>query len=561
MPQGAGVMGSRFASTADVFRQVWRNRDLRRVSLAFAGFNLAEHGAWVAMLVYAFSVGGATTVGLVGFAQLACAAAFAPIAATFGDRYRRDRVLTFGYLIQAAAMGATAAVMLLGGPAPLAFAVGTGAAVSVTFTRPVQSAVLPALATTPYELTAANVLGGAIQGLGLFLGPAVAGVVLGAAGTGAVFAVLAAVALAAALTVRRIAPVPPPRIPHASSEPAQSFAAPLVQAFAAIREGGAGVLIGLLSAQAVVVGSVEILLVVLAIDMLHLGDSGVGFLNAAFGAGSAFGAIAAALLVSRRRLAPSLVAAALTWAVALSLIGLLPTRLLAPILIATAGIGRTVIDVAGQTLLQRVAPDRVLSRVFGMLEGLTMLGMAVGLAAVPVLLTLAGNRATFAVMGVVLLLLAVAMRSRLIALDASAHVPAERVALLRRIPFFATLTQLALERIARRLAATTAPPGTILIREGDRGDRFYILDRGEVVVTVAGAVVDQHGAGGFFGEIALLRNVPRTATVTVTAGADVLVLARDDFLEALTGHDESRGAAETIAEARLERGRGANRSA
>lgn len=544
-------MRARIGANAHVFRQVWRNKDLRRVELAFVGFSLAEHATWVAMLVFAFNVGGATATGTVGVIQLVPAALLAPVAATFGDRFRRDRVLMGGYLIQAAAMTLTAAVIFADAPTVLAYASGAAVATSVTFTRPVQSAILPTLSETPAELTAGNVVSGAIQGVGLFGGPALTGVILAVSGPASVFAVTAAVCLASAFGVSRLSiPALPSRGAAATSE---SVLANVRAGFRATRSGGAETLIGLLATHAAVVGAVEVLLVVLGLEMLRVGDSGVGFLNAAFGAGSAAGAVVAALLVGRKRLEPALMAGAVAWALALGSIALLPTTFSATVLIVLAGMGRTVIEVGGQTLLQRVMPDRVLSRVFGLLEGLTMVGLGLGFAVVPFLFAVAGNRPTFVVVGAVLVVFVLATRTRLTRLDASADLPEERIALLRGVPFLASLGQLTLERLARRLVAVDLPAGTVVIRYGDVGDRFYVVDQGEVEVTVAGRRIDAHGPGGFVGEIALLKDVPRTADVTAVTDVRLFALDRDDFLEAVAGHDESRGAADSVVVARLAR--------
>jgi CRP-like cAMP-binding protein len=536
---------SHAARIRTVLGGVFRNPELRRVELAFAGFNAAEWGVWIAMLVYAYEQGGATTAGLVAAAQLVPAGLAAPFAAVLADRYPPARVLALGYVAQGLAMGATAAALLAHGPPLLAYALAAVGATCVTVTRPTQSALVPALARTPDELTATNVVSGWIEAVSVLAAPAGAGVLLAVASPGWVFAVFAAVALLAALVV---APVqgPPP-----AAEPRP----PLEEALAGFRllgrEPAARTLVGVLSAQFVAIGALDVLYVVLAISVLDLGGSGAGYLNAAFGAGGVAGIAVTVALIGRRRLMPALVLAVVVWGAAFALLGAWPTTIGALLLLAAAGAGRSLLDVAGRTILQRTAPGDVLSRVFGVLEGLSMAGLALGSLLTPLLVSLFGAR--WAIVGIgALLPLAVLLASRqLLEIDRRAPVPVVEIALLRSLPLFSPLGAPALEGLARGLVELQAPAGTAVIREGEPGDRFYVVADGELEVSAQGRELRTIGRGDGFGEIALLENVPRTATVTARTDSSLYALDKPSFLVSVSSHPRAAGEAERLVRERL----------
>jgi MFS family permease len=525
---------------ADVFR----NAELRRVELAFVGFNAAEWGVWIALLVFAYERGGATTAGVVAVVQLVPAALFAPLAASFGDRRSPTRVLAVGYVAQSVALAATATVLLTGGPPFAAYGLAAVAATAVTVTRPAQAVLLPSLARTPEELTAANVVSGWIESVAVLGSPALAGLLLGAGGAGTVFAVMAVAVLVSAALVA-------PLRSAAAYEDAPAPAA-LDGLRVVAREPGPRSLVWLLTVEAVALGALDVLCVVLAVGVLHHSGGTAAYLNAAFGAGGVVGIAVTTTLVGRRRLAPSLLAALGLWSVALAVIAATPSTAVAFGLIAVAGLGRSLLDVAGRTLLQRTARPETLARVFGLLEGVTMAGYAVGSIAASGLVALTGNLGAFACFAVLLPACALLVLRGVLGADAVA-LPIVELARLRALAIFAPLDAATLEGLARCLDPREAAAGTAVVREGELGDLFYVVADGELDVTVKGIQVGSLGRGDCFGEIALLRDVPRTATVTARTPVLLDALDGTSFIAAVTGHDPSARAAGELVRGRLER--------
>ena len=295
----------------------------------------------------------------------------------------------------------------------------------------------------------------------------------------------------------------------------------------------------------------DVLVVVLVLDVLGGGASGVGFLNALAGIGGLAGATLALSLAGRLRLAVPFAAALVVWGVPLIVVGLAPVPVVAGTLLVVAGAGRTVQDIIGRTLLQRTCPDAVLTRVLGVVEGVFMAAFGVGAVLVPGFIAIVGAEAAFVLTGLLLpVTIAIAWRS-LRAMDAATVVPVREVALLRGIPLFEPLAPPVLERLALHLEPVAFGTGQTIIRQGDAGDRLYIVASGEVQVRIDGSVVGTQGAGTEFGEIALLRDVPRTATVTSLTDVELLAMPRSAFLAAVTGDTRSAQAAHDLVRSRV----------
>ena len=310
-------------------------------------------------------------------------------------------------------------------------------------------------------------------------------------------------------------------------------------------------IIGLYGAQTLIAGALNVLIVVAALELLDLGEAGVGFLNSAVGVGGLFGALAAFALVGRQRLASDFGLGLILWGFPIALVGVFPNATVALILLGLVGVGNTVVDVAALTLLQRTVPDEVLTRVFGVVQSVFVATLGIGAIVAPLMTGTIGIRWAMVVTGAILPVLAVLLWSRIRALDAEALAPTTELALLRAIPLFKPLPAPAIDQLASHLVPVHAAAGSEVVRQGEPGDRFYVIASGEVDVFIDGRQISTMGPGDHFGEIALLRDVPRTATVKARTDSELYALDRDEFLSAVTGHAASREAADAIVSSRL----------
>lgn len=525
------------------------NPQLRRLQLAGVGSTLGTWAYGVALAVYAYHAGGARAVGLLLFARWALAAAVAPWLALLADRGSRRRVMLASNLVRVALVGGMAALVAGDGPALTVYALAVASSMAATPFQPAQAALLPSLSATPEELTSANVAMSTIGSVGMLAGPALGGALLAVSGPSTVFGVTAAAlvwSVACVLGVRR------DESPAASGE--EPLLPSLLAGFRAIgSEPALRVVVTLTGVQQVVIGVFEVLLVVYALRVLDAGSSGVGWLNAAFGMGGVAGAGLVAALAGRKRLGADLGLGVLLWGVPMALVALWTNLGFALVLFAAVGVGNTLSEVAAMTLLQRTAEDKVLGRVFGVLESLILATLAIGAAVAPALVSALGVRAAFVVSGLLLPVVVVVLAPRLRAIDAAAHVPGEALDVLRSIAFLGVLPPPVLEQLASSAQPVSVAAGETVFARGDRGDRFYAIASGRVVVDVDGEAREL-GPGDFFGEIALLRDVPRTATVRTVDDVRLYAIERHDFIAAVTGHAPSREAAEHVVAMRLPAG-------
>jgi MFS family permease len=539
---------ARLSESWRAFAQAFRSRELRRLQLAGAGSTLAVWAYSIAIAVYAYRADGAKAVGIVLFVRWSLAAVFAPWLALFADRVSRRRVMLTVDASRTALVAGMTVVAATGGPSMVVYVLAVVMSIISTAFGPAQAALMPSLATTPEELTASNLALNTISGVGMFAGPAIAGVVLAFSGPSLVFALTGAAYAWSGICVlglRRDSP------PQRTSETA--IMSELLGGFRAIgADRRLQVIIGLVGAQMFVAGALEVVIVVDAIRLLHAGNAGVGWLNTALGIGGLLAGLLGVALAARRRLAGDFRLGLVVFGVALAVLAASTNFTVALLLFGAMGAGSTLVDVTGMTLLQRAAPADVVGRVFGVLQSTMLAAVALGSLVTPLLIAVLGARATFVAMGALLPLVVVPTWRRLTDIDATARVATEPLELLRRIPIFAPLPVPVLERLAGLAAEIRVPAASAVFEQGQAGDRFYVIAEGTAAIEIDGAQTSTLEPGGFFGEIALLRDIPRTATVRAVEDLRLYAVERDDFIAAVTGHAPSREAADSVVASRFQ---------
>ena len=533
--------------SARAMREVFRNRGLRRLQLAWAGSIIGSWAYTVALVVYAFDQGGASAVGLVGLVRWLPSAFASPLAAILGDRFPRVRVMLTSDLLRAVALGAMAACVVADAPAAVVYLLAAVVAVVGTAFHPAQSALLPSLAQTPDELTAANVSSSTLESLGFCVGPALGGLLLTFSPVWVVFVITAGTFLWSALMLLPLLREAEPPLTRESPNLLDESTA----GFRAIwKDPRLRLVVGLFSAQTLVNGAFGVLITVSAFELLDLGASGVGYLNAAVGVGGIVGGLISLALVGHKRLATTFGVAVAGTGAPLLLVGGQPSTAVALIAFGLIGFANIICDVSGFTILQRGTPSEVLARVFGVLNSLIYGTVAAGAVLAPVLVNAFGVRWTLVGVGLLLPIMAILTHASLVRIDREPADP-RRLELLLGIPMFSPLSPPVLEQLAAGFAPVSVSAGEEIIRVGDHGDRFYVVSSGEVEVVVDGRPPKREGEGTYFGEIALLRDVPRTATVRAATDVELYALDRDDFLPAVTGHAGSAQAAEAVIGARM----------
>ena len=531
-------------------RDVLRVPDCRRIEAGWFASLAGELAGSIALLVYAYNEGGAALVAAYGVVRTLPAMLITPGLVSSSDRFGPDRVLRITVGARAVLLAVAAIGAFVGAPSFLVIGAGAIGSWMAGAYRPIQASVLPWLARTPGELTAANVVASLGENAATLLGPVLAGASL------ALFGVPAAIALSASLVAAASAVLWRLTVPAQGGDASREAGPGRIGAMAAGAADlarlapPAGVTI-LVFAQTFVRGALTVLMVVLALDVLMLGEAAVGWLTAAVGVGGLIGGAVAGAVLSVKSLARGFVAGLLLWGIPLVALAAVPTPLTAYVALAVVGVGNAVEDVSLFTLMPRAFRPRFVGRALGALELTVFAGIGLGSVAAPVLVDLLGVRAALGALGGGLAGLAALYAVRFIRLDADLPVPGPEAGLLHRNPIFAPLPLATVELLASELSSNSFAPGDVVMAEGEAGDRFHLIADGAAAVSVGGVERSTLGVGDGFGEIALLRDIPRTATVTAVGQLRTYSLLRDEFLAALGSSRIATATAVATAEDRL----------
>lgn len=528
-------------------REVFHSPDLRRLQLAWLATSTGTWGGALVLAVYAYEVDGAIAVGLMGMFRTLPGAPVAPFLSLVADRYSRRSVLLMANLLRALAVAAIAVAVNADAGIGVVYALAALLAMVGPSYKPAQAALFPLLARTPSELASANVAASILVNVGFLAGALAGGVLLTVASTASVLGGVAAMFAISLVLLTRLTPDRRPPVDAEERTDHETLAGfRVVREHAEVRE-----LVSLLSALTLVEGAIDALVVVAALSFLDIGESGAGYLWGAWGLGAISGGAVALGFLSRNRLTLALTAGSVALGGAIALTGLVSAAVLAAATLAGAGGGYVLVEIAANTLLQRLAPDHILARVFGVVETLYVVSVGIGAAAAAVLVDALGARGALITVGGLMPLIVALRGSHLARLEAGAPVPGREYGLLRHNPIFAPLPVATAERLARNLVEIRPSEGSEVIAERDAGDRYYLIAEGHLDAYEGGMHKRTMGEGEGFGEIALLREIPRTATVRARAGVVLLALEREVFIEAVTGLPQSRRAANQLAAERL----------
>jgi MFS family permease len=522
---------------------------LRRVLIAYGLNGLIEFATWLAILLVAYNQGGPFLAGVASFSMLLPAMTLVPLLATFGDRVPRGRALSLTYACVAVSSLATGILLWIQAPLWAVLIGGAALAVALGLVRPMHFAAMPLIARRPGDLVAANGLSSALDGVAVFAGFVLAGVVTEQVGAWVVLVAASGLGVLAALLTRGLGI---PRLVVVDGDSPREIREAF-RGFAALRGNwGALSLLGLLAVTSVVEGSNDVLTVTFNDQVLGRDASTAGLIAGSYGVGLALGGATLAGLAHRRWVAPIVLSGALLLGFSEAAVGFVSSLGPAVVLLALVGFGVSMVLVSARTLLQRGTDSEVLARVLAIQEGVYLTGLTAGAVIAPLLIAALGPARAFLPLGVSIAAMGLLSFRAIRRLDRQAPSHRREVSLLSQVPFLAALPPYELERLAEGARWRDVRAGVPVVTQGEYGDAYFLVSRGQLSVTVDGERREHTlTAGEGFGEIALLRSVPRTATVTALIECELLEVGAKAFLGAVTSDLDGSGMAQLAVQERL----------
>jgi MFS family permease len=514
-------------SLVRTYRELFRrNPALARL---LAGEFISGIGDWlylVAILVVVYADSNSPVLlGIIGAARILPYVLLSVPAGMVADRFDRRMVLLVTDVARGVIMVGLALAVMLGASTLVIIALSILAACFSTFFGPAIGALLPSL-VNERDLGPANSAWATLDNVAFIIGPAIAGILLAGGGLEFAFLINAVSFGVVAIVLWRL-PIPGKEAASSSGD-GEPEAAPA--GWRALVRPLAGPLV-LDTAISFVIGGVNVLTVIIAVDVLDAGEAGTGFLQAATGVGGVVAGVAGGALLARRLSVP-LAIGGVVGGVGLAWLALSGGLVMAMVAIGVAVAGLLLLDVVNTTMIQRIVPDELRGRAMGVLQTSSAVVYSLGSLLMPIIASLLGVPFVLVVAAVIVVAGVGAALLLVESQPAVAPIDPVRLRLLEH-PVFAGLPAARLETAARQMTPRPMHPGEIIIREGDAADRFYLIADGTVHVTKAAeaGLVAELASGDVFGEIGLLRNSPRTATVTANSEGTLMALDADAFME------------------------------
>jgi MFS family permease len=544
-----GAVEAQEPSTRDALRRVLANRNLRRIQLAYAGSLFGDWAYATAITVWAYHEGGARAVGVYAAARFIAMAVAGPMGAVVADKMSRRRFMIALDLIRAILVSLATACVALDGPAWPVYGLGVLAAIIGSPFRSAQAGLIPRLVDSPEELTASNAVAANLENVVTFAGPALGALLVGATNVSVVFGINAATFVLSMALVGSISAEHEPL-----EEPGRDEGGLGQQITAGLglvaRNANLRAVAVLAAVQGFIWGALTVFTVLLAVRTLSAGSAGVGYLDAVLSVGTVVGGLVVLTRVGKGRLGQDMAIGVLGWAVPLLVMAVEPSLTVVLLALAVVGLADPWVNLGLETIPQRLAPERLISRVYAAVEGALVGAMALGAAVTPLLIHLLGFRGALVAVGGASAAYALGAFPRMRRLDQRLAVPAH-LELVSSVSLFAALPPGTREELARSAEEVRVPAGRPVVREGEEARRFFVIVSGEVQVTLQGKALRTESAGDFFGEIGVLRGLPRTATVTALTDVELLAFDAAEFTAAVTGTSEAHTAALAVVSRRL----------